>query len=221
MRPAGRPPDPEYGYEVRRMYQEHMRAPQELTSAPGGQTGELARMTFLRGRLPRCYAWIRTTAGVARRVTILFDSGASHCFIHPKVIKDLGLTSTKGDGPAKLRLADDHVVPCHGTVPDLQVLAGSYKQRMAFVAADVGSDDIILGGEVLEAARAGFGDPGFWNMTVDGKVVSIPLIGEHSRNAEVTRVQGVKTSVKLISAHFGHILMGRIWKSENVESQDS
>ena len=57
-------------------------------------------------------------------------------------------------------------------------------------------------------------------MTVDGKVVSIPLIGEHSRNAEVTRVQGVKKSVKLIRAHFGHILMGRIWKSENVESQD-
>ena len=40
------------------------------------RTGEakLARISFLRGKLPRAYCWLRTDKGVARRVTILFVS---------------------------------------------------------------------------------------------------------------------------------------------------
>ena len=118
-------------------------------------------MAFLRGRLPRAYAWIRTSTGTARRVTILFDTGASHCFINPRILTDLNLVPDMTEGPAELQVADDRCIPCQGAVGNLQVLAGQYKQRLTFVAADIGQDDIILGGEVLELAQAGFGPPGF------------------------------------------------------------
>jgi hypothetical protein len=38
---------------------------------------------------------------------------------------------------------------------------------------------------LLEDAQGGFGATGFWNMTVDGKVLEIPLIGEHTVNNKV------------------------------------
>jgi hypothetical protein len=43
------------------------------------------------GVIPRAYGWIHTQSGRARRVTILFESGASDNFIHPRVVRDLGL----------------------------------------------------------------------------------------------------------------------------------
>jgi hypothetical protein len=43
------------------------------------------------GVIPRAYGWIRTRQGRSRWVTILFDSGASHNFIHPRVVRELGL----------------------------------------------------------------------------------------------------------------------------------
>jgi len=209
-RPASRPPDPEQGYEWRRQFLEQRAAE---TSEPVSTSGELAMISFLRGRLPRCYAWLRAPSGAARRVSVLFDSGASHCFIHPRVLEDLGLTVAPNAGPSKLKLTDDHVIKCQGQVSNLQVLAGRYKQRMDFTVVDVGSDDIILGGEVLENAQGGFGAPGFWNMTVDGKVLEIPLIGEHSVNTKVVRLRGVKKSLKLLRSHVSHTLVGRIWKA--------
>ena len=50
---------------------------------------------------------------------------------------------------------------------------------MPFVLADIGSDDIILGGELLETSQGGLGPTGFWRMLQDGHELLIPLIGEH------------------------------------------
>ena len=97
----------------------------------------LAKTSFLRGKLPRAYAWIRTTTGAARRVTILFDSGASHCFVHPRVLADLEIMPDTAAGPNNLQMADDHVIECQGTADGLQILAGPYKQRVSLVAAEM------------------------------------------------------------------------------------
>ena len=139
----------------------------------------LSQNFFLRGKLPRAYAWIRTTTGAARLlgVTILFDSGASHCFVHPKVLADLEIMPDTAAGPNNLQMADDHVIECQGTADGLQILAGPYKQRVSLVAAEIGTDDVIIGGEVLEMAQGGFGRAGLWSMCVDGKTLEIPLIG--------------------------------------------
>ena len=152
--PSSRPPGPEKGYEWCHHYQAQRGTQRAAeTSQPVSTSGELAMISFLRGRLPRCYAWLLTPSGAARRVSVLFDSGASHCSIHPRVLEELGLTVAPDEGPSKLKLADDHVIKCQGQVSNLQVLAGRYKQRMDFIVVDVGSDDIILGGEVLEDAQ--------------------------------------------------------------------
>jgi hypothetical protein len=86
----------------------------------------LAKTSFLRGKLPRAYAWVRTKTGAARRVTILFDSGASHCFVHPRVLADLEVTPDSAVGPGTLQMADDHVIACKGTTDGLQILAGPF-----------------------------------------------------------------------------------------------
>ena len=115
-------------------------------------------------------------------------------------------------------MADNHVIACQGTAAGLQILAGPYKQRLSLVAAEIGTDDVIIGGEILELPQGGFGKPGFWAMTVKNKILEIPLIGQHSCNAEVEKVQGAKKIKKLLQEHgrFGQI--GFIWKSEGVEN---
>jgi len=170
-------------------------------------------VAFLRGRLPRTYAWIRTSNGTARRVTILFDTGASHCFINPRILTDLNLVPDISEGPAELQVADDRCIPCKGAVSNLQVLAGQYKQRLTFVAADIGQDDVILGGEVLELAQAGFGPPGFWRMLVGDKWLQIPLIGpDGMATGKVKAIRSKKKTVKLLVEHFNHIKVGQVRK---------
>ena len=115
------------------------------------------------------------------------------------------------EGPAELQVADDRCIPCQGAVGNLQVLAGQYKQRLTFVAADIGQDDIILGGEVLELAQAGFGPPGFWRMCVDGQWLQIPLIGPNSAApGQVKAVRSKKKTLKLLVEHFNHIMVGQV-----------
>ena len=111
--------------------------------------------SYLRGRLPRTYAWVRTADGRAQRVTILFDSGASHCFMSPRICQALELIPDRSTGPASLLTSNEQEVACEGEVSNVQVLMGQYRQRMPMVIADIGRDDIILGGEVLEMQEGG------------------------------------------------------------------
>ena len=53
--------------------------------------GAVAKVSYVRHTLPRSYAWIRTATGKARRVVILWDTGATHTIIHPRIVEDLGL----------------------------------------------------------------------------------------------------------------------------------
>jgi len=85
---------------------------------------------------------------------------------------------------------------------------------MQLVAAEIGTDDVIIGGEILEMAQGGFRRAGFWSMCVDGKTLEIPLIGQHSSNAEVKKVQGQKKIRKLLREHGRFGQMGCIWKAE-------
>ena len=187
-----------------------------------------AKVSFLRGRLPRAYAWVRTKDGKSQRVTILFDSGASHCFMSPRIQAALGLQADMSAGPASLLTSNEQSVPCQGEVSGLQVLAHKYKHRMDFVVADIGRDDIILGGEILEMQQAGFGAPGSgtYRMVKDGVEFLIPLIGEHGISGEVKRIKGTKKALKLLRQHADHIFMGKVWRkteahpSAEVQSSD-
>ena len=220
--PAHRPPDPLEGFDVRMLAlrmssRRRSGASHRQDQAPLPREGE-AKRSFLHGRLPRAYAWVRSKSGQARRVTILFDSGASHCFVHPRVLASLGVTPVETQGPASLKVADDRAIPCQGVTNDLQVHVARYRKRMPLVVADIGSDDIILGGELLESAQGGFGPSGYWRMLEDGQELLIPLIGEHSSSSRVSRVRGTKKILKLLRSNVDHLWMGRVWKTEGAEA---
>ena len=70
------------------------------------------------------------------------------------------------------------------------------------IVADIGSDDIIVGNDILEPACGGHGrgKPGFWQLLKGGKTFDIPLIGEGGR-PKVERISGVKKIRKLLQNH--------------------
>ena len=95
----------------------------------------------------------------------------------------------------------------------MQVLAGQYKQRLTLIAADIGTDDVILGVDVLQSAQGGFGPSGFWRMIIDGQELLIPLIGEHSNSdGKAKTVRSKKKMLKLLVAHLHHVFVGKVTK---------
>ena len=181
--------------------------------------------SFLRGRLPRTYAWVRTPSGRAERVTILFDSGASHCFMSPRIRDKLVLTADQSAGPAKLLTSNEQEVPCEGEVTGVQVMMEKYRHRMSFIVADIGRDDIILGGEVLEMQEAGYGPAGSgtYKFVVHGVEYLIPLMGasEGAKRSEVKTIRGTKKILKLFRKHSTHMFTGTVRRSETSLSTDS
>ena len=181
--------------------------------------------SFLRGRLPRTYAWVRTPSGRAERVTILFDSGASHCFMSPRIRDKLGLTADQSAGPAKLLTSNEQEVQCEGEVAGVQVMMEKYRHRMSFIVADIGRDDIILGGEVLEMQEAGYGPAGSgtYKFVVHGVEYLIPLMGasEGAKRSEVKTIRGTKKILKLFRKHSTHMFTGTVRRSETSLSTDS
>ena len=78
---------------------------------------------------------------------ILVDSGTMNNFIHPHLIKCLGLGTNQREKPKKVWNMDrttnkggelTHYV-------DLEVKTGDKKQKMCFLITDLGDDDLILG----------------------------------------------------------------------------
>ena len=78
----------------------------------------------------------------------------------PRIQQALGLQPDVTAGPATLLTSNEQPVACEGEVQNLQVLAHQYKSRMSFVVADIGRDDLIIGGEILEMQEGGFGPAG-------------------------------------------------------------
>jgi hypothetical protein len=78
---------------------------------------------------------------------ILVDSGATDNFIHPKLLKPLGLGAQALDRPRKIWNIDRTT---NGTgqltsFVDLEVRMGSKEEKMCFLVTDLGNEDLILG----------------------------------------------------------------------------
>ena len=95
---------------------------------------------------------------------------------------------------------------------------GRYRQRMPFVVADIGRDDIILGGEILEMHEGGFGPAGsgIYKLVMDGVEYLIPWIGEHMAGTQgnAKRITGTKRILKLFRDYGEHMFTGetRCWR---------
>ena len=173
--------------------------------------------------IPRSYAWVRTAEGTARRVIVFWDTGATHTIINPKIVAALNLVVNKGQGPALLSMGDDHTQKCSGIVENLQILSGQYKERVDMIVADIGSDDIIVGNDLLEPACGGHGrgKPRVWQVIKGEMVYDIPSIGEGVAS-RIEKVSGVKKIRKLLQNHGAHLRVVQVRKTEDfVSASDS
>jgi predicted aspartyl protease len=100
----------------------------------------------------------------------LLDSGATECFIHPKVVKQLHLQKTKLTRPRKVKNMDG-TLNQSGEVTEgvtLVVKHNGKPRRHLFYMANIGKDDLILGYPFLEAT-----DPiiNWKEGTIDGTII--------------------------------------------------
>ena len=79
--------------------------------------------------------------------TILVDSGAMDNFIHPKLLKQLGLGSQPLDRPRKIWNINGTTNKAGALTHcvDLEVHTGSQQEVMKFLVTDLGGEDLILG----------------------------------------------------------------------------
>ena len=79
--------------------------------------------------------------------TILVDSGATDNFIHPKLLKRLGLGSQLLDRPRKIWNIDGTTNKAGALTHcvDLEVRTGKRQEVMKFLVTDLGGEDLILG----------------------------------------------------------------------------
>jgi hypothetical protein len=116
-------------------------------------------------------------------------------------------------------MADDHTQKCSCVVENLQILAGQFKKRVDMIVADIGSDDIIVGIDILEPACGGHGrsKPGFWQMIKGETIFYIPLIGE-GVGGRIEKVSGLKKIRKLLQNHSAHLRVVHVPKTEDFVS---
>ena len=79
--------------------------------------------------------------------TILVDSGATDNFIHPKLLRRLGLGSQLLERPRKIWNIDGTTNKAGALTHciDLEVRTGNRQEVMKFLVTDLGGEDLILG----------------------------------------------------------------------------
>ena len=79
--------------------------------------------------------------------TILVDSGATDNFIHPKLLRRLGLGSQPVERPRKIWNIDGTTNKAGALTHcvDLEVRTGNRQEIMKFLVTDLGGEDLILG----------------------------------------------------------------------------
>jgi gag-polyprotein putative aspartyl protease len=85
----------------------------------------------------------------------LLDSGATECFIHPKVVKQLKLQTVKLPKPRKVKNVDG-TLNQSGEVKEGVILIIKHDRKPRkhlFYITNIGEDDVILGYPFLEAAN--------------------------------------------------------------------
>jgi hypothetical protein len=78
---------------------------------------------------------------------VLVDSGATDNFIHPKLLKQLGLGQRPLDQPKKIWNIDGTMNRAGKLTHyvDLDVRTGKRDKQMRFLITDLGNEDLILG----------------------------------------------------------------------------
>lgn len=84
-----------------------------------------------------------------RQVTLeaLVDSGATSCFINPRVIQDYWLPTIKKDQPVDIYVIDGREIESGKITLEVQgqLLIGTHQRNYTFEVTDIGHHDMVLG----------------------------------------------------------------------------
>jgi hypothetical protein len=104
---------------------------------------------------------------------ILVDSGATDNFIHPKLLKRLGLGAQALDRPRKIWNIDRTTNRAGQLTSfvNLEVRTGKKEENMCFLVTDLGNEDLILGYPWLATFEPQFN---WWNSVID--TTHLPIV---------------------------------------------
>lgn len=88
----------------------------------------------------RIQEWVKK-----HKVSILFDSGATHSFVDPKIVKQFGLTIKRLHKVMKVKVANGQLMPCIYICPEFSWTMGDKFFTFNMVLLKAGGSDIILG----------------------------------------------------------------------------
>ena len=111
-----------------------------------------------------------------QHVSMLVDTGASHSFMSPQMVKSLGLFPMKVDNPIEVRFAKGEPQVARRGVGNVPNDCGTWKGEESFTICEMDNIDVILGLTFLEAYNGMFKGKK-WKLVVqsDGKEFVLPL----------------------------------------------
>ena len=112
-----------------------------------------------------------------QHVSMLVDTGASHSFMSPQMVKSLGLFSMRVDNPIEVRFAKDEPQIAGQVVGNVSIECRTWKREESFTICKMDDIDVILGLTFLEAYNRVFKGMK-WKLVMqsDGKDFVLPLI---------------------------------------------
>ena len=77
----------------------------------------------------------------------LLDSGASSCFIHPRMVKEYRIPTRKKNKPKKLKVIDGHDISSGLVTEECTFILhlGSHTEQISCNVAEIGKHSLVLG----------------------------------------------------------------------------
>ena len=111
-----------------------------------------------------------------QHVSMLVDTGASHWFMSPQMVKSLGLFPMRVDNPIEVRFAKGEPQVAGRVVGNVPIECGTWKGEESFTIYEMDDIDVVLGLTFLEAYNGVFkGKKRKLVVQNDGKEFVLPL----------------------------------------------
>ena len=86
-----------------------------------------------------------------QHVSMLVDTGASHSFMSPQMVKSLGLVPMRVDNPIEVRFANDEPHVAGRVVGNVPIECGTWKGEESFTICEINDIEVVLGLTFLKA----------------------------------------------------------------------
>ena len=111
-----------------------------------------------------------------QHISMLVDTGASHSFMSPQMVKSLGLFPMRVDNPIKVRFAKGEPQVAGRVVGNVLIECGTWKGEESFTICEMDDIDVVLGLTFLEAYNGVFkGKKRELVVQSDGREFVLPL----------------------------------------------